>query len=395
MASAALAGYAAANVRAAARTTSRIAAVFRTTSRRLTRSPSKLGDRPPAHRPSARTTGSVARRAAARHCSSVGTTWRAVAIRQDEIDHAADRPVDRHLGLRRATEGEATSSSASLMATWSRSWIRGPVPGNIRTERSHPSAAANCEEHLEARLGSASFDRRKRGPARSRTPSRPLPATGRRPRACAASPSRVPRRSSRCVVRSCRWLIVVIAASERNRPQRPLIADRRGIRAGIDRRHRWSHGEGGCRGGLEPKAFAATDRAAHAHSGGGRRTWQRVALAGAARLLTWRIEHLVEMARRFYTRASRGRDQGRSARPVRARGQGLVRGDVRGPDAGPGRGLGGDRRRAEHTLIHAPTGSGKTLAAFLWCLDRLVQRPEPGADAGSSPAPSASSTSAR
>jgi ATP-dependent helicase Lhr and Lhr-like helicase len=30
-----------------------------------------------------------------------------------------------------------------------------------------------------------------------------------------------------------------------------------------------------------------------------------------------------------------------------------------------------------HTLIHAPTGSGKTLAAFLWCLDRLVERPSP------------------
>ncbi|MCX7616817.1 DEAD/DEAH box helicase [Tepidiforma sp.] len=28
-----------------------------------------------------------------------------------------------------------------------------------------------------------------------------------------------------------------------------------------------------------------------------------------------------------------------------------------------------------HTLLLAPTGSGKTLAAFLWCLDRLVQRP--------------------
>jgi len=30
-----------------------------------------------------------------------------------------------------------------------------------------------------------------------------------------------------------------------------------------------------------------------------------------------------------------------------------------------------------HTLIHAPTGSGKTLAAFLWCLDRLAERPRP------------------
>ncbi len=30
-----------------------------------------------------------------------------------------------------------------------------------------------------------------------------------------------------------------------------------------------------------------------------------------------------------------------------------------------------------HTLIHAPTGSGKTLAAFLWCLDRLADRPSP------------------
>ncbi|MEI7742238.1 MAG: DEAD/DEAH box helicase [Chloroflexota bacterium] len=28
-----------------------------------------------------------------------------------------------------------------------------------------------------------------------------------------------------------------------------------------------------------------------------------------------------------------------------------------------------------HALIHAPTGSGKTLAAFLWCLDRISERP--------------------
>ena len=35
-----------------------------------------------------------------------------------------------------------------------------------------------------------------------------------------------------------------------------------------------------------------------------------------------------------------------------------------------------------HTLIHAPTGSGKTLAAFLWCLDRLVERPTPRPESG-------------
>ena len=29
----------------------------------------------------------------------------------------------------------------------------------------------------------------------------------------------------------------------------------------------------------------------------------------------------------------------------------------------------------EHTLLLAPTGAGKTLAAFLWCLDRLANRP--------------------
>ncbi|MGD8862945.1 MAG: DEAD/DEAH box helicase, partial [Myxococcales bacterium] len=29
----------------------------------------------------------------------------------------------------------------------------------------------------------------------------------------------------------------------------------------------------------------------------------------------------------------------------------------------------------EHALLIAPTGSGKTLAAFLWCIDRLVERP--------------------
>ncbi len=29
----------------------------------------------------------------------------------------------------------------------------------------------------------------------------------------------------------------------------------------------------------------------------------------------------------------------------------------------------------QHTVLIAPTGSGKTLAAFLWCLDRLLQRP--------------------
>ena len=31
--------------------------------------------------------------------------------------------------------------------------------------------------------------------------------------------------------------------------------------------------------------------------------------------------------------------------------------------------------RGQHTLLLAPTGSGKTLAAFLYCLDRLFQRP--------------------
>ena len=51
--------------------------------------------------------------------------------------------------------------------------------------------------------------------------------------------------------------------------------------------------------------------------------------------------------------------------------------------------------RGEHTLIHAPTGSGKTLAAFLWCLDRLVRRPEPAADPRDARAPSASCTSRR
>ena len=30
--------------------------------------------------------------------------------------------------------------------------------------------------------------------------------------------------------------------------------------------------------------------------------------------------------------------------------------------------------RGDHALLLAPTGSGKTLAAFLWCLDRLLQR---------------------
>ena len=51
--------------------------------------------------------------------------------------------------------------------------------------------------------------------------------------------------------------------------------------------------------------------------------------------------------------------------------------------------------RGEHTLIHAPTGSGKTLAAFLWCLDRLVQRPEPAARREQHRAPSAPCTSRR
>ena len=52
--------------------------------------------------------------------------------------------------------------------------------------------------------------------------------------------------------------------------------------------------------------------------------------------------------------------------------------------------------QGQHTLIHAPTGSGKTLAAFLWCLDRLVQRAPPGADQREQPGhASASCTSAR
>ncbi|HNO66676.1 MAG TPA: DEAD/DEAH box helicase, partial [Tepidiformaceae bacterium] len=42
----------------------------------------------------------------------------------------------------------------------------------------------------------------------------------------------------------------------------------------------------------------------------------------------------------------------------------------------PAQELGWDAIAAgEHTLLLAPTGSGKTLAAFLWCLDRLANRP--------------------
>jgi ATP-dependent helicase Lhr and Lhr-like helicase len=33
----------------------------------------------------------------------------------------------------------------------------------------------------------------------------------------------------------------------------------------------------------------------------------------------------------------------------------------------------------DHTLMCAPTGSGKTLAAFLWCIDQLLNEPEPPA----------------
>ena len=50
---------------------------------------------------------------------------------------------------------------------------------------------------------------------------------------------------------------------------------------------------------------------------------------------------------RLYS-ASRGCPQQGSARTLRARRPGLVRGDVRGADPGPGRGLGGDRRRPPH-----------------------------------------------
>ena len=61
----------------------------------------------------------------------------------------------------------------------------------------------------------------------------------------------------------------------------------------------------------------------------------------------------------------------RPSGPVQRAHARLVRGGVRRADAGPGRGVGGDRG-GRHALVVAPTGSGKTLSAFLWALDRLL-----------------------
>ena len=36
--------------------------------------------------------------------------------------------------------------------------------------------------------------------------------------------------------------------------------------------------------------------------------------------------------------------------------------------------------RGASTLILAPTGTGKTLAAFLWCIDKLMMRPDVDAE---------------
>ena len=107
------------------------------------------------------------------------------------------------------------------------------------------------------------------------------------------------------------------------------------------------------------------------------------------------IEHLVDLEAGTYTGRSHGhaRPHG-SARAVLARRP--RRGSRRrfeAPDARPRPRAGRPSPRGQHTLIHAPTGSGKTLAAFLWCLDRLVDRPEPAADPRATRAPSASCTS--
>ncbi len=74
--------------------------------------------------------------------------------------------------------------------------------------------------------------------------------------------------------------------------------------------------------------------------------------------------------------ASRGRDQGRSACPVRARCRAWFEATFEAPTPAQSEGWAAIAE-GRHTLIHAPTGSGKTLAAFLWCLDRLVQDPRP------------------
>ena len=185
----------------------------------------KLAASTPARQPSARTTGSAARRAAARTAapsarrggpsrpSGRGRSRRGPDGRPAPRVRAAPPRVQRREqrlahrpGSGRGSAGRSPGTCAPRGHTRAPPQLRGSPRGSAEQCQPH---RGNVGLRIPDALETAACDR----PASSRMRRTPVPS---------------PRRSSRCFVRNCRWLIVVIAASERNRPQRPLIADLRG-----------------------------------------------------------------------------------------------------------------------------------------------------------------------
>ena len=365
-----------AKVAAAARTTSRVACVFRSTSRRLIDRPCWSG----CERQRVRLLRLPAELLLhpADLAVELGRDRRgAVAFLQDEVDHAVDRPVDRH--LRRGAPSRVELAEQRL-AHGHLEVVPDPRPGvrevphaEVRPKR-HPDPL----EDQEARLGVARLDVRQVRPVDPRDGSNGALAASRVLAICrisAAEPTQL------LAVPSCQESLVddrharsqvvrafaaayrrlsVAAADHLAAPavESPLASCQSSVADG-------DHSDARPRDGRrnERRRHRQRPLASGRRHGGGRATDAQ-------------LERLYEMRVGAYTRRP---VVARTVDPLAPFGPAVrawFEATFEAPTKAQADGWAAISR-GEHTLIHAPTGSGKTLAAFLWCLDRLVHEPSP------------------